>query len=190
MAAVEFQGVWVRVVQGGTRVRLVEPSATVFEEPLQVVVLEERDGVRVLPIWMGRSDAFALLRHQRGMAEHRPIPATVMAGLLDAAGARVDHVAITSFRENVYSAAIYLQVEGRSVEVDARPSDALNLAARADVPVLVAEEVMREAAFPAGRLPERLEELLRAGLDTPLEPGDWQPLSSDLIRELKDSLAA
>ncbi len=190
MAEVVFQGVWVRVAQGGPPVRLAEPSATVFEEPLQVVVLEEQDGERVLPIWMGRADAFALLRHQRGMAERRPIAATVMAGLLDATGAQVDHVVINSFRENVYRAAIHLQIEGDSAKVEARVSDALNLAVRAGAPMLVAEEVLGEVAFPGSQLPERLEELLRAGLDARLEPGDWQPLVPDLIKELKDSAAA
>lgn len=190
MAQVDVQGVWVRVAEGASRMRLAEPTATLFEEPLQVVVLEERDGERVLPIWMGRADAFALLRHARGMAEQRPIAATMLMGLLDATGAQVEHAAITSFRDNIYAATVNLRVEGGSADIEARVSDALNLAVRSEAPVLVAEEVMREVAFPVDQLPERLEELLQTGLDTSLDRGHWQPLLPGLIEELRDSAAA
>jgi hypothetical protein len=56
--------------------------------------------------------------------------------------------------------------------------------------VHVAEEVMEGVAFPVSRLPERLEELLRAGVDTSLESGHWQPLRPDLEKELRRAAAA
>ena len=189
MVEVDFQAVWVRVARVGTHVRLAEPAGTVFVEPLHVVVLQERDGERVLPIWMGRPDAYALLRHVRGMTDGRPVAASVMAALLQATGGSVDHVAITRFDANVYYAVICVRCEERAAEVEARASDALNLAVRVDAPMLVAGDVMREVAFAASELPTRLDALQRARVDTPLGPGAWRPLSPQLVNELKNPVA-
>ena len=189
MVEVEFEGVWVRVARDGLGLRLAEPAAEVFRDPLHVVVLGELHRRRALPIWMGRPDAYALLRHHRGMSDGRPVAASVMAALLNAGGASVDHVAINRFQANVYSAAIHVAVEGGTAAVEARASDALNLGVRVGAPMLVAEEVMNEMAFPRDELPERLEALQGAGLDTPLPPGDWRPLSTELISELRKATA-
>lgn len=71
-----------------------------------------------------------------------------MAALHDATGGRVDRVQIASVRENVLYAVIDVHADGRSVSVDARPSDALNLAVRVGAPIFVDEEVMAALAFP------------------------------------------
>ena len=186
MVRVEFDDVWVRLAADGERARLVEPSESVFEERLRAVVLGEPDGERALAIWMGSADAFALLRHHRGIDDGRPVPAGVMAALLDVTGGRVDRVEITRVRENVCYADIHLEADGCSATVDARPSDALNLAVRVGAPIFVAEQVMSELAFPVAEVPARLGQCQHQGVDV-LQPGRWRPLSPNLVRELRDA---
>lgn len=189
MARVEFEGVWVRIAAKDKPARLAEPAWSVFEEPLRVVVLKERDDQRAIAIWMGSADAFSLLRHHRGIADGRPVAAAVMAALLDATGGRVDHVEITGLHDNVWRSVIHLQADAGPVQLDARPSDALNLALRVGAPILVAEEVMSDLAFPIDQLSERLERWQHQDIDA-LECGQWRDLSSELISELRDVAAA
>lgn len=187
MALVEFEDVWVRTTTDGERVRLAESTTSAFEEPLRAVVLKEREGERAVAIWMASADAFSLARHQRGIGDGRPVAAGVMAALLDVTGGHVARVEITSVQENVCYAAIVLEADGRSTEVDARPSDALNLAVRVGAPILVAEPVMTALAFRMEHVAERLEHWHQGG-----EAGraQWQPLSPSLISQLREAQAA
>ncbi len=189
MALVEFQDVWVRIAADAERPRLTESARTVFEEPLRAVVLTEQDGGRAFAIWMGSADAFSLLRHHRGIGDTRPVAASVMAALLDATGARVEQVEITGVRDNVLHSLIHLRTDGRVATVDARPSDALNLAVRVAAPILVAEEVIRELACPITEVSQHLEQCEQRGTHV-LERGRWRPLSPDLIGELRTATAA
>lgn len=187
MALVEFDDVWVRTTTEGKRVRLAESSPSVFEEPLRAVVLKEPEGERAVAIWMGSADAFSLVRHQRGIGDGRPVAAGVMAALLDATGGHVAHVEITSVHENVCYAGIVLEADGRSTTIDARPSDALNLAVRVGAPILVAEAVMTELAFPIDHVGERLEHWQQGG---DAGHAHWQPLSATLTSQLREANAA
>ena len=189
MALVEIQDVWVRTAADAERPRLTEAPRTVFEEPLQAVVLNEHHGGRALAIWMGSADAFSLLRHDRGIGDSRPVAASVMAALLDATAARVEHVEITDMQENVCHSVIYLRSDGRVVKVDARPSDALNLAVRVRAPILVAEEVMSELACPITDVSQHLERCQQRA-NAALERGRWRPLSPELIDDLRTATAA
>ena len=84
---------------------------------------------------------------------------------------------------------IHLQADGGPVQLDARPSDALNLAVRVDAPILVAEKVMSDLAFPIDKVSERLEQWQHQDIDA-LERGQWRDLSPNLISELRDVAAA
>lgn len=189
MALVEFQDVWVRTAADAERPRLTEVAPTVFEERLQAVVLQERHGARAVAIWMGSADAFSLLRHDRGIGEIRPVASSVMAALLDATGARVEHVEITDVRENVCHSVIQLRIDRRVARVDARPSDALNLAVRVGAPILVADDVMSELACPIAEVSQHLEQCQQRSNHS-LERGGWRPLSPELINDLRTSTAA
>ncbi len=110
----------------------------------RLVLLRERDGERMLPIWTGFPEADSLAAQLAGRKRPRPLTFEVMAGLLDVAGARVERVVIECLRENTYFATVTVTAAGVSHDVDARPSDALNLASRVGVPVLVDRVLMDE----------------------------------------------
>ena len=102
-----------------------------------VMVLAERDGDRRLPIWIGPAEATALALTLQAVETPRPFPYKLAAGLVEAAGSRVTEVRITQLLESVFYAIVVVQGPAGPREVDARPSDAVNLAAVTGVPIRV-----------------------------------------------------
>jgi RNA polymerase sigma factor (sigma-70 family) len=150
--------------------------------PMRIVLLKEKDGERVLPIWVGAAEGDALALQLGGDAMPRPLTADLMARLLDAAGARVERVVVHSLREKTFYATVTIVASGRTEEIDARPSDALNLATRIGAPIFVADEVMAGAV--TGDLEAALaKEEASLGLE-PAAPGDWRSLSPTLVKAL------
>ena len=136
------------------------------QEPARhaVVVLLDDKSRRVLPIWVGPSEAHAIAIALRDFRLPRPLTQDLMSSLLSATGAEVDEVRVEELREDTFYAVIGVRAGGKAVEVDARPSDAFALAARTGCPIFVAEEVMEQS----GRhIPEGLStEPLGAGVDS------------------------
>lgn len=112
----------------------------------RIVILKEVDSERFLPIWIGPYEAEAITVSLQQMEVARPLTHDLLRNMLKALKAEVVSINITELRENVFYARIMLRVNGREIGIDSRPSDALALAVRAHVPVLVEESVMEEAA--------------------------------------------
>jgi len=111
----------------------------------RVVILKEIDGERHLPIWIGSYEAEAIAMELQGVTASRPLPYDLMRTIIDDMGGAVDRIAVTDLSDDVFYARIVLRQNGREVEVDSRPSDAIALAVRAHVPILVDESVMEKA---------------------------------------------
>jgi bifunctional DNase/RNase len=114
-----------------------------------VVILKDPEGDRYLPIWIGAWEASAIAMRLQGLAAERPLTHDLFAAALDRLGVRVERVVINELSEETYHARIHLERDGVQVEVDARPSDALALAVRAEVPIFAADEVLAQAALAA-----------------------------------------
>jgi RNA polymerase sigma factor (sigma-70 family) len=151
---------------------------------MRIVVLKEVDGDRVLPIWIGASEGDALALQLGGGQMPRPLTADLTARLLEATGARIERVAVSSLRDNTFYAVVTLDVAGQSHEVDARPSDAFNLAARVGAPIFVDNEVMAQSCVTAAD--DLLGSLERehAELTADEEAGVWRTLSPELLKAL------
>jgi uncharacterized protein len=111
----------------------------------RVVILKEVDGERHLPIWIGSYEAEAIAMELQGVTASRPLPYDLMRTIIDDMGGTVDRIAVTELTDDVFFARIVLDQNGREVEIDSRPSDAIALAVRARVPILVSESVMDKA---------------------------------------------
>jgi bifunctional DNase/RNase len=111
----------------------------------RVVILKEVDGERHLPIWIGSYEAEAIAMELQGVTASRPLPYDLMRSIIDDMGGAVDRIAVTDLSDDVFYARIVLRQNGREVEIDSRPSDAIALAVRARVPILVDESVMEKA---------------------------------------------
>ncbi len=113
----------------------------------RVVILRELDGSRHLPIWIGSYEAEAIALELQGVSPTRPLPYDLMTTMISELGADVDRVVISDLTSRVYYATIVLVVGDRTIEIDARPSDALALAIRNDARILIDEAVMESAGI-------------------------------------------
>ncbi len=134
-------------------VRVAEIRRSQEEDPLarkHVMVLAEAGGDRTLPIWIGPAEATALALALESVETPRPFPYKLAAGLVEAAGSRVSEVRITRLSDAVFYACVVVPGPGGPREVDARPSDAVNLAVVCGVPDLAEQRAVRDCV-PGGR---------------------------------------
>jgi uncharacterized protein len=164
-------------------VRVAEDDPMKVVADQRIVLLKEADGDRLLPIWIGAAEGNSLALRLTGEATPRPVTSDVMAELLRVTGARVERVAVTSLREKTFYAVIAVTVDGRVDELDARPSDALNLAVRVGAPIFVDDSVLEQSAMSPGETAARLDaEADKAGHELP--PGVWRSLSAELLQSV------
>lgn len=104
-----------------------------------VILLRERDGERALPIWVGIAEARSIATRLEEIEPPRPNTHDLATRLLDGLDARVERVIVTELRRRTYYGLVVMQGPAGSVEVDARPSDAIALALRARAPIFVLE---------------------------------------------------
>jgi uncharacterized protein len=114
-----------------------------------VVILKETDRERYLPIWIGPWEASAIAMKLQGLTPERPLTHDLFAATLDELGIRIDRVVISTLAEETYHARLFLEQDGKTVEVDSRPSDALALAVRSGVRIFAAEAVLDQAGLGA-----------------------------------------
>lgn len=110
----------------------------------RVVILREVGGDRHLPIWIGGYEAEAIAMELQGIAPTRPLPYDIMKTMLGELGGSVERITITDLTEQVFFARILLDQNGRTIEIDARPSDAIALAVRSGVKIMVADAIMEQ----------------------------------------------
>lgn len=151
-----------------------------------VVVLRERAGERVLPIWIGAVEASAIAMHLAGASFPRPLTHDLVVRVLEAAATPLLRVEIPEMVEGTYHAALVLRQGNGTVRVDARPSDSIAIALRTGATILAADELLRhivfevdegeeigpgdgpESTFPGPLSPEDLADYLRK-----LDPEDF-----------------
>ena len=119
-----------------------------------VVILKEKKNDRYLPIWIGMFEANAIAMKIQGMAPERPITHDLMTTTFGQLGISVSRIVVTALSEEVFFARLHLRQDGREIDVDSRPSDAIALAVRFECPIYVASEVLDGA----GVIPEKDEE--------------------------------
>jgi RNA polymerase sigma-70 factor (ECF subfamily) len=135
-------------------VRVAADDANKVVGDQRIVLLRETIGERVLPIWIGAAEGNALAFRLRGESPIRPLTSDLLAELVRLFG---------------------------SEELDARPSDALNLAVRTTAPIVVGIDVLDEAAVPADQLEAKIDEEQDC---VEVEPGEWRSLSAELLHAL------
>ena len=138
----------------------------------RVVVLKEIDSDRYLPIWIGPFEADAITLQLQGVQVARPLTHDLLKSIIEQMGAKISHIVVTELKNDTFYAHIVMDVDGKSIEIDARPSDAIALAVRVSAPLFVAEQVMVDASI----VPE-------TGLDE-LEPDKGAPVSAEEEEQL------
>ncbi|GAC1343407.1 MAG: bifunctional nuclease family protein [Candidatus Dormibacteria bacterium] len=133
-----------------------------------VVILKERQAERYLPIWIGINEANAIALKITGITPERPITHDLLANVLGAVDVHVDRILVTALANEVFFARILATLDGRSLEIDSRPSDAIAVAVRVGASIYVSDDVLNKAGVhpegdkegePVDDSPEALERM-------------------------------
>ena len=111
----------------------------------RVVILKEKESDRYLPIWIGPAEADAIAVRLQEVAVARPLTHDLLRTIIDSLGATVAYILVSDLANDTFFARIALDVDGKSLEIDSRPSDAIALAVRAQVPIYAEESVLEKA---------------------------------------------
>lgn len=127
----------IRVVVDSIRVSLLTQH--------RVVVLRETDSKRYLPIWIGPFEADAIAMAIQGHEPQRPLTHDLLKSLIVDLDAQVSHILVSDIQDSTFYARIVLDQRGRTLEIDARPSDAIALAVRTEAPIFIEAHVLDQA---------------------------------------------
>ena len=126
----------------------VELSRTIINEmsDQQIIVLKERYGHRSFPIVIGIVEIFAIDRRLKSIKPARPMTHELLADVIESLGATIEKIVVNDLRNHVFYARIHLDLNGQTIEIDSRPSDAIALGVAAEAPIFVAEHVFDKTA--------------------------------------------
>ena len=112
----------------------------------QIIVLKERGGKRSFPIVIGIVEIFAIDRRLKGIKPPRPMTHDLLDSVIKNLGAKIEKILINDLKNHTFYAKITLSLNGQTVEIDSRPSDAIALCAASNAPIYVAEHVFDKAS--------------------------------------------
>lgn len=135
-----------------------------------VVILREKGGTRVLPIWIGPAEASAIAMELQGIKAPRPLTHDLLKQIVTGLGGELRRVVISGVRENTYFAELLIRRDEQVFQVDARPSDSIALALRLHAPIFATDQLLDQSgtesdgpapdtALDAEKLKQYLEKL-------------------------------
>jgi bifunctional DNase/RNase len=125
----------------------------------RVVILKDVNTDRFLPIWIGRYEAEAIAIRLQSVEVPRPLTHDLLASAIAEMGGKISHVTVSDLRNDTFYAIITVNMNGRPVEIDSRPSDAIALAVRTNATIFVEEHVMAQAGIvPEADVTESLDD--------------------------------
>jgi bifunctional DNase/RNase len=142
-----------------------------------VVILQEKDGERVLPIWIGPAEASAIAMELAGVKFSRPLTHDLLKQIILGLGADLRRVMITQVKDNTYFAELHLHRDDHVIHVDARPSDSIALALRLSAPIFTRNELLEASSFESVEPSQPLDaDQLKSYLEN-LDPEDFGKFS-------------
>ncbi len=152
----------------------------------RVVILKEKEADRYLPIWIGPAEAEAIALRLQEVPVARPLTHDLLNSVIGALGATVRLVVVNDLNNDTFYARILLDVNGKSVEIDSRPSDALALAVRVAVPIYADEAVLQKAGVVLDPETGKFQAKAQEPGESPLSEEERQRLSAfaDFINTL------
>lgn len=128
------------------------------------VILKELNGDRTLPIIIGEYEAQSIALGLENIKPPRPITHDLTLNIIETFGAQMERVIVTELKNNTYYAIVQLRRKMKMFDIDSRPSDAIALAVRNNIPIFVAEEVMDKGAYTSEELQEIEKGKVNSGL--------------------------
>jgi uncharacterized protein len=118
-----------------------------------VVILQEQEGERVLPIWIGPAEASAIAMELAGVKFSRPLTHDLLKQVIVGLGADLRKVIITQVKENTYYAELHIYRGDAVIQIDARPSDSIAVALRLKAPIFTSETLLEHTSIETGETP-------------------------------------
>ncbi|HEY8135659.1 MAG TPA: bifunctional nuclease family protein [Candidatus Limnocylindrales bacterium] len=142
---------------GGLNEMIVESVRVHMLSSQHVVILRDTGHDRYLPIWIGPWEANAIAMRLQGVTPERPMTHDLFSQALTELGVTLKRIVVSDLAEDTFRARLLLQVDGRELDLDARPSDAIALAVRSGVPIFATDAVLdRAGVVPEGAEEEKL----------------------------------
>lgn len=143
-----------------------------IKSKMPVIVLKEKEGEKTLPIWVGLFEAQSIALALENVRPPRPLTHDLAKSLIEKLKGKVDRIVINDLRNNTFYARILIKQNGKSIQVDSRPSDAIALALRLKVPIYIDEAVLDKVASGEGPIKDKeIEEFKNKLRD--LKPEDF-----------------
>jgi bifunctional DNase/RNase len=143
-----------------------------------VIVLQEKAGSRLLPIWIGQPEAESIVMQMHNMKRARPLTHDLCKTIIAGLGATLRRIQITRVESNTYFGELHLERDGHLIQIDSRPSDAIAIALRLDAPIFAAESLLAQ--------PDDIED--ESGMDSLSAPeggeaGEGSQLSAEQLKQ-------
>lgn len=137
---------------------------SLYPLPQYVVILEDIEKTKLVPIWIGVNEGNAIALEMQGEKFPRPLTHDLIVNILKELNAQIEKVVVSDLKDNSYYALIYIKVNGAMIAIDARPSDSLALAVRVHCPIYIDEKVLKKC------------------------PQIEHPITADEVQKFKDAL--
>ena len=148
-----------------------------------IVLLKTADDERFLPIWIGHPEAAAILMKIQGASPPRPMTHDLFTDEISELQGEIVRVTVTELRDNTYYAQITIVQDGREVEIDSRPSDAIALAVRCDAQIFASDEVVEESGIELQSDDDEQPGLVTASSLADLDPAEFRQFLENVTPE-------
>jgi uncharacterized protein len=148
-----------------------------------IVLLKTADDERFLPIWIGHPEAAAILMKLQGASPPRPMTHDLFTDVISELQGEIVRVTVTELRDNTYYAQITIVQDGREVEIDSRPSDAIALAVRCDAQIFASDEVVEESGIELQSDDDEQPGLVTASSLADLDPAEFRQFLENVTPE-------
>ena len=145
-----------------------------------IIVLNDKDNRKALPIWIGSAEASAIIRKIENIKVLRPMTHDLIIDIIEKTGYKVDRVEINDVEKDTYFSTIYLSdANGNEVTIDSRPSDAIAVAIRVDAPIFVSAKVLADGSVSCDNEKDEAESQEFRNFIQSIKPSDFEKLLKD-----------
>lgn len=145
-----------------------------------IVVLHDKENRKALPIWIGSAEASAIIRKIENLAVTRPMTHDLIINIIEKSGYELDRIEISDVEKETYFATLILKDdEGKEIEIDARPSDAIAVAIRIDAPIFVSPKVLSSGSVSTDSAKDEEESKEFKDFIQSVKPSDFEKMLKD-----------
>ncbi len=145
-----------------------------------IIVLNDKDNRKALPIWIGSAEASAIIRKMENIKVLRPMTHDLIIDVIEKTGYTVDRIEINDVEKDTYYSSIYLRnQDGQEIEIDSRPSDAIAVAIRVDAPIFVSAKVLADGSVSCDTEKDEAESQEFRNFIQSIKPSDFEKLLKD-----------